>query len=248
MSDLETFSFNIPNINVRPPSELIQFFAYYLQEVKGLSPISASNITSCFNELCIKPYSNISSFLSLKAKGKKAIFIKQKKGYTLTKQAKESIARELSIKVEIPVSDALINLSIVDSTPYYIQGIAKQMAQCYECSFYDATLVLMRKLVETLIIETFERFGIDDSIKDTNGDFFYLSNLIPAFLNSLKWNPSRNLHQNIAKIKKYGDLSAHNRRFQAKKTDIDNFKFELRQVLQEIILTIDYPNWDKSSK
>lgn len=247
MSDLDTFSLNIPNLNVRPASELIPIFAYYLQEVKGLSSFSASNIISCFNELSIKSYSNVSSFLSAKTKGKQAIFLKQKTGFILSKQAKELLAKELSMPVDMPVSNALIDLSIVEGTPYYIKGITKQLVQCYECGFYDATLVLMRKLLETLIIESFERFGLDNTIKDANGDFFYLSDLIPKYLNSPKWNTSRNLNNNIVKVKKYGDLSAHNRRFQAKKSDLDNFKFELRQVLQEIIFTIDYPNWNRTS-
>jgi hypothetical protein len=121
------------------------------------------------------------------------------------------------------------------------------MAQCYECGFYDATLVLMRKLLETLIIESFARHGIDYEIKDTEGTFFYLSSLIPLYLSANKWNCSRNLQKNISKIKKYGDLSAHNRRFLAKKTDIDDFKFELRQVLEEVILSIDYHNWDRTA-
>ena len=46
-------------------------------------------------------------------------------------------------------------------------------------------------------------------------------------------------------MKKYGDLSAHNRRFLAKKKDIDDFKFELRQCAQKIILMIDYQNWKR---
>jgi hypothetical protein len=205
------------------------------------------DIVSCFNELSLKPYSNVSSFLGAKSKGKKLVFLKQKNGYTLCKQAKELLSIELSIPIDMPVSNALIDLSILEGTPYYIKGIVKQMAQCYECGFYDATLVLMRKLLETLIIESFERFGIDNSIKDSNGNFLYLSDLIPKYLSSPKWNTSRNLNKNIVKVKKYGDLSAHNRRFQAKKSDIDDFKFELRQVLQEISLAIDYANWNKAA-
>ncbi len=172
------------------------------------------------------------------------MFLKQKAGYSLTRQEKTRLAAELAMPVEVPISNNFIDVSIVDDAPYYIKGITKQMAQCYECGLYDATLILMRKLVETLIIETFERFGIDSSIKDDNGDFFFLKNLIPQYLNSPRWNASRNFRQNIQKVKKYGDLSAHNRRFQAKKSDIDDFKFELRQVVQEMILTIDYPNWN----
>ena len=246
MKEITAFSIRIANINDRPASELIPIFAYYLQEIEGLDSFSAIDISECFRELSIKPYSNIPAYLRKKAQAKPALFLKQKSGYILTKQTKEKLTLELSMPIDMPVSNALLDLSITDGTPYYIKGNAKQMAQCYECGLYDATLVLMRKLMETLIIECFERFGTDNTIKGTNGEFLYLSDLIPKYLNSPKWNASRNLEKNIVKVKKYGDLSAHNRRFQAKKSDIDDFKFELRQTLQEIILTIDYYSWDKS--
>lgn len=243
--DIETFSLHIPNLNTRPASELIPIFAYYAQEIQGAATFSATEIAACFNSLSLKPYSNISAFLSKKAAGKDSMFLKQKTGYSLAWQEKNRLAAELAMPVEVPFSNNFIDVSIVDAAPYYVKGIAKQMAQCYECGLYDATLVLMRKLVETLIVETFERFGIDNSIKDANGDFFFLKHLIPHYLNSPRWNASRNFSQNIQKVKRYGDLSAHNRRFQAKKSDIDDFKFELRQVVQEMVLTIDYPSWNR---
>lgn len=74
-----------------------------------------------------------------------------------------------------------------------------------------------------------------------------MSDLIPKFINSSKWNVSRSLSSYIKKVKKYGDLSAHNRRFIAHKSDFDKFKFELRQTVQKMILLIDYPNWNKST-
>jgi hypothetical protein len=247
MKALSTFSLKIANINARPASELILCFAYFIQEIEGCSSFTASQIAQCFSALSIKPYSNIPSFLSGKTKGKSPIFLKNKDGYILSKQAREQLAKELSIPVDIPTSDALLDLSLVDVAPYYIQSIAKQMAQCYECCLFDATLVLMRKLIETLIIECFERYRIDGTIKGNNGDFQYLSDLIPNYLTSPKWNASRNFNKNIKEVKKYGDLSAHNRRFQAKKSDIDSVKYELRQTIQEIVLTIDYPSWNRNS-
>ena len=246
MKDLLAFSRKITNINTRPASELILYFALYLQEIEGCCTFTASQIAQCFSELSIKPYSNIPSFLSEKSKRKPPVFLKNRGGYILSKQAREQLMKDLSIPVDIPTSNALVDLSLFDVVPYYIKGTAKQMAQCYECCLYDATLVLMRKLVETLIIECFERFGIDNTIKGDTGDFLYLSDLIPKYLSSRKWNASRNLDKSIKEVKKYGDLSAHNRRFQAKKSDIDAFKFELRQTIQEIILIIDYQNWNRA--
>lgn len=245
MEALELYIRRIPEFASKTPSELIDYFAFFLQQICSKSTFSAVQIKECFTVLALQPYSNISSYLGRNS-GSKGKFIKQKNGYTLNRSLKERIAADVAEIVEIPVSNELIELSIFDGTPYYLKAIAKEMIHCYDAGQYNATLVLMRKLVETLIIECFERYGIDSEIKDPNGVFFYLSDLIPKYLASSKWNASRNINTSLTSVKKYGDLSAHNRRFLAKKGDIDSFKFELRQALQEIILTIDYQNWNKS--
>ena len=245
METLELYIRRIPEFKSKTPGELIDYFAFYLQQICSKSTFSAVQIKECFTALALQPYSNISSYLGRNS-GPKGKFIKQKNGYTLNRAVKERIAADVAEVVEIPVSNELIELSIFDGTPYYLKAIAKEMIHCYDVGQYNATLVLMRKLVETLIIECFERYGTDSEIKDSNGVFFFLSDLIPKYLASSKWNASRNINTSLTAVKKYGDLSAHNRRFLAKKGDIDGFKFELRQALQEIILTIDYQNWNKS--
>ncbi len=244
MTELELFVLRIPEFKNKTSGQLIDYLAFYLQQINSNEVFTAAQIKICFDELSLTPYSNISSYLSRNT-GKSGKYIKRKSGYVLNRVIKEHIAAEVKEILELPISSELIDLSLFDGTPYYLKTIAKEMIHSYDSGFYNATLVLMRKLVETLIIECFERYGIEDVIKDANENFFYLSDLIPRYLESAKWNSSRNINSCLKIVKKYGDLSAHNRRFLAKKTDIDGFKFELRQALQEIILTIDYSNWEK---
>ncbi len=75
-----------------------------------------------------------------------------------------------------------------------------------------------------------------------NSNFYHLSVLIEKYESSLNWNASVNLKKSFKNIQKYGDLSVHNRRFFAKKSDIDNLKSDMRIAIQEIILAIDYSN------
>ena len=141
-----------------------------------------------------------------------------------------------------PTSD-LFNLDIVANTRGYIEKVANQACVCYDLKLYDACLVMIRKMLETLIIEAFERYTIADKIKGADGNFFYLSDLIPSLLNERSWNISRNASKSIPKIKALGDLSAHNRRFIAKKDDIDKIKDDLRSVIEELVHLVDYVNW-----
>jgi hypothetical protein len=101
----------------------------------------------------------------------------------------------------------------------------------------------MRRLLETLIIETFERKGRESEIKGKDGNFFYLKDLIDTLIGDTKISISRNSKQGLKQLKNLGDLSAHNRRFLAKKSDIDNNKDSLRIVIEELLHIIDYKNW-----
>ncbi|MGN1197590.1 MAG: hypothetical protein ACI4TA_08325 [Acetatifactor sp.] len=242
---LEGFIKKIPEFLKKSSSEMITYFVYYCLYIENTQQIQPKQIEECYSALSIKPYSNIPAYLSNHSKGKNALFLKNKSGYTLERSVIDKIRNEVLEDVEVIVTDELLPLDILETAPYYIKLTAKQMNQCFECCLYDATLVMMRKLIETLIIECFERYGIDENIKDSNGQFFFLSDLIPKFVASDKWNASRNLGSHIKQVKKYGDLSAHNRRFLAKKSDMNDFRFELRQAIQEIIMIIDYNNWSR---
>ena len=139
-------------------------------------------------------------------------------------------------------SDNLFPLELLINTRGYIINMGKQATACYESGFYDASLVMIRKLIETLIIECFEYNSISNKIKGKDGYFYYLNDLIDFLIKESKWSLSRNTIRSLPKIKKLGDLSAHNRRFSAKKPDLDNIREDLRIVLEELIHLIDYSN------
>src|SRR5437763_40075 len=73
--------------------------------------------------------------------------------------------------------------------------------------------LMIRRLVETLIIETFEAHGIADRIKNPGGDFFHLADLVNITLAETSWNLGRNTKQALRDLKDVGDKSAHSRRF-----------------------------------
>ncbi len=237
---LEEFVEKINDLNNIASSKLIDYFSYYFVDVLKQEEFSPKNVAECFDILRIKPYSNIPYYLSKNSKGKNPKFGKNKNGYYLHKKALDKIQIELDIPKEIPITNNFIPIDIYDITPHYIRKIINQINQCYDCRLFDAVLILIRKVLETLMIETFEKFGVEQHIMNSEGNFKYLSEIILQFLGSNKWNLSRNIKLNIKKIKKLGDLSAHNRRFLAKKADLDQIKLEIRQVFQEIIILNDY--------
>lgn len=125
--------------------------------------------------------------------------------------------------------------SLVRGTRGYVEKIANQANGAYENGWYDAAAVMIRRLLETLIIECFEKHGIASKIQDGAGNFFYLRDLISATLGESAWNLGRNVKQALPRLKDLGDKSAHSRRFIAQKGDIEPLVVDIRLVVQELL-------------
>jgi hypothetical protein len=157
----------------------------------------------------------------------------------LTTTALEKIKR--IIKREIPSQPALAKTeyvlpnSIVENTRRYIEQIVYQINGCYAQGCFDACAVMTRRLIETLIIESFEKYNIADNIKSVDGNYLYLRDLINKSLEEKAWNLGRNTKAALKRLKDIGDLSAHSRRFIAHRSDIDNIIPDLRIVVQEFV-------------
>lgn len=133
-------------------------------------------------------------------------------------------------------TEMIVANSLVKNTRGYIERVVVQINGSYENGWYDGCAVMIRRLLETLIIEAFESHAIASKIKNPKtGDFYYLSDLISLALSEPSWNLSRNTRQSMPKLKTIGDLSAHSRRYNAHRSDIDNIISDLRVVVQELI-------------
>jgi len=129
----------------------------------------------------------------------------------------------------------VISIVLVKNTRGYIEKISNQINGCYEKGWYDACAVMIRRLIETLIIEVFEKHNLSSSIKDGNGDYYFLRDLITLLLNDTSWSLGRNVKTALPHLKDIGDKSAHSRRYNAQRDDIDKIKSGLRDVVQELI-------------
>ena len=133
------------------------------------------------------------------------------------------------------VGQWVVPSSVVRGTRGYIERVANQANGAYENGWYDACAVMIRRLLETLIIEAFEHGGIDAKIKNSTGEFLYLKDLIAKCLQENSWNLSRNSKQALPKLKDIGDKSAHSRRFTAQREDIEPLLGDIRSVIQEFL-------------
>lgn len=132
-------------------------------------------------------------------------------------------------------SQQVVPKSLFAGTRGYLERIANQVNGCYEKGWFDACAVMIRRLIETLIIECFEQHKISHKIKNASGDFLYLGDLIDKTILETSWNLERNARKSLPKLKDIGDKSAHSRRFNARRWDIDKIVDDLRVVTEEMV-------------
>ena len=155
----------------------------------------------------------------------------------VAKSVQEAADTCLLPPVEVTPVDKHIVLSqhLFKSTRGYLGNIVYQINTSYENTCYDACSVMIRRLVEILIIETYEHNHIEDKIKNLNGDFFSLDDLISCCLSESTWNLSRNTKRGLRSIKTLGDLSAHSRRYNTNRNDLDKVAVDLRVIAEEFL-------------
>lgn len=131
--------------------------------------------------------------------------------------------------------EPIVYFSLVRNTRGYLERLVHQINGSYANGWYDASAVMARRLVETLIIEVFEKHGVASNVQNGNGDFFYLRDLINALLAEKSWNLSKNSRAALPRLKDVGDMSAHSRRFIAQRQDIDKLAGDIRIIVQELV-------------
>lgn len=135
--------------------------------------------------------------------------------------------------IEIRDSGHILDPTIVAQGRWYLRPIAQQINTCYDHSCFDACLVLMRRLVETLIIEVFVAKNRENEILDANAFYYPFSTLIDTAIKK-GIGLSKNSKRFLPNIKNLGDSSAHNRMFIARRSDIENMRVNFRILVEEL--------------
>jgi len=115
----------------------------------------------------------------------------------------------------------------------YIKRIAEQANGCYQFGLYDAASVMVRRIIETLLIECYEHLNIESKIKRPDGTYPMLSGILAGAIEQKHLTFSRDTEKALKELKKIGDRAAHNRRYAAVKADLDTI--DARLVVDELL-------------
>lgn len=126
------------------------------------------------------------------------------------------------------------------NTRGYVESVCKQLNGCFKAAYYDAASVMLRRLLETLIIEAYEHLKRESEIKDNGGtgNYYMLKDLV-ARANGVSphagLNLGRDAKRTLDDVKGRGDKSAHNRRYNAVAADLIEIRDGVRTTVQELI-------------
>ena len=162
-----------------------------------------------------------------------------------TKVARAQGARELLVSLRTTwrsgsaaprEDDGLFPLSILTQARRgYLVTVGRQMNGCFSQGWYDASAVMMRRLLEIALIEAFEAKKIAASIKDAKGDYLQLSDLVARALSESSWTLSRNCKKALPSLRDAGHNSAHGRYYHACREDMEALRPGCRVVIEEFL-------------
>ena len=163
-----------------------------------------------------------------------------KSGLQLKPTARSKVERWLAHVLDSsPAShdndDGFLPQAIYAGTRGYIEKIADQLNGCVHYHFFDGASVMLRRLVETLLIESYEHLNVESRIKDNNGNYFMLSGIINDAVDRNGITLGRESKRVLGELKTLGDRSAHNRRYNAVAADLRNIQSGSRLVIDELI-------------
>ncbi|ABC81618.1 hypothetical protein [Anaeromyxobacter dehalogenans] len=140
---------------------------------------------------------------------------------------------------EVPASGEFLPEDVWRGTRGYIEVVCEQLNGCYFATYYDAASVMVRRLVETLLIEAYEKLGREAEIK-RDGTLFMLGDIVERAVSTSGLSTlSRDSKKALKSVKELGDSSAHNRRFIARKHDLDDLRSPLRRLVDDLIALAD---------
>lgn len=133
------------------------------------------------------------------------------------------------------LTDSVLPRELFQPSRDYLEKVVFQLNASYDLGLFDCCAVMCRRTLETLLIEVYEVAGRANEIKGSDGHFLMFAGLLAYFEKDKNFHPSRNALKGLRDFKLLGDLSAHNRRFNARKDDIDRVRDGLRIAAEELL-------------
>lgn len=124
--------------------------------------------------------------------------------------------------------------ALLASLPTNIQSLCKQINASYENNLFDCTAVIMRRLLESLLVLSYQKAGMEVEIM--NGNYhFTLDKIIKNAEQNATLALSANTKKDMALFKDLGNYSAHKIWYNCTQGDIKPHVLKYRAIIEELL-------------
>ncbi len=151
-----------------------------------------------------------------------------------------------SITPYIPknIKEEFLDNDLFRLAPSYIKKIVSEINYCHCYKFSNACAVMIRRLIESLLIELFIYKKLAKEIQQNSG-FVNLSMIIKAIQpNNKKLTLGKGIDKKINPIKDLGDKAAHSRKGLISIQMIDHEKGNIALLFSELMNHLERHDWD----
>ena len=237
MKSRKEFCTDLAELKLTHPERAIALIWFYRQS-QEFEERSASDIASDLHDEGF-PKPHVTKLKEGLKKSKYVVNGKRKGTFQLDvrriKELDDNYSETLGMR-RVVVTGAILPTETVAGTRAYLEKMVYQINGSYESGFYDASAVLCRRLMESLIIEVYISQKRQQDIQK-NGVFFFLDALIKYISNDNSITLGRNTPKTMLEIKQVGDNAAHDRVYITKKEDIDDIKAKYRRMISDLLVS-----------
>jgi hypothetical protein len=136
---------------------------------------------------------------------------------------------------DIVSSGSIIPVNLTKGTRGYIERLAEQINASYEQSIFDGCAVLMRRLLEVLLIQTYSHLKIDSHIQVAPDQYKDLKLIIADAKSNRTLALSKGTKDVMDEFRILGNFSAHKIIYNCRREEIKNVAREYRAGVEELL-------------
>ncbi len=235
MASRKEFSLNLAQLEISHTDRAVAFL-YYYRESQEYDERSASDLATDLQEEGF-PRPNVTRLRDGLSKSRMTTLGSRPGIFRIDLRKLGEISadyEELLARRKVVVSVHILPPEWVDGTRTYLEQIVYQINIAYEYGMYDASAVLMRRLMESLIVEIYIYERRHHDIQ-SGGVFYMLDRLISHITSDAQISLSRGSPSTMREIKQLGDTAAHDRTYITPQVDIDDVSRRYRLLIRNLL-------------
>lgn len=235
--DLNAFSKSVDLLEQRE-IEKVRLLAYFHQKTTGKAEFQRVDVSEWFESLNL-PSPNLSRIERNISSSRAFVRGKTKGFFKLHASEFDSLQQQhpgVHIHGEEVVSgDVILPRPIYEESRGFIESLSKQINATYDFNIFDGCAVLMRRLLEILLILSYEHLKIDAVIRGKDGNYLMLEKIV----SDAKTNPtlklSRDAKSVLDEFRTLGNFSAHKIYYNSRRADIQRIQVHYRATIEELM-------------